>query len=517
MKTLKALPLLAVFILFAFSATAAVSYVDLNSTNPTPPYADWSTAATNIQDAIDAASIGDLILVTNGVYNTGGTLAEDGNNSRVSVTKSVTLQSVNGAVLTKIDGGNVMRCVYLTNGAALTGFTLMNGSTAGNGGGLLCSSSGAFVSDCSIINNTSYAGNGGGGGAWGGSLSNSVITGNSCPSANGGGANNCTLNSCIISNNSAPTLYGRGGGTFNCNLNFCRVLNNYSSSGGGVAGGVLKNCIIANNGASDGGGVFGGYGFIGLTYISATLYNCVIVGNYVSDGRGDGAGGGVYGVGGWATLYNCIIYYNYQKLTPGQSSNNYGNPTYYCCSPGAPGLMGITGDPLFVNRSAGDFHLQANSRCINSGNISYDSGTNDLDGNPRIIGGTVDIGAYEYQTPASMLSYSWAQQYGLPTDGSADNADADGDGMNNWQEWKSGTNPTNALSLLKINSVSNSIASAKVTWQSVANVTYFLQRSTDLSAFTSLHSNIVGQAGSTSYTDTTATDSGSYFYRVGVQ
>ncbi len=66
------------------SALAAVHYVDVNGTNATPPYTNWAAAATVIQDAVDAATAVDEIVVTNGTYANGG---RDGN--RVEVVKPV--------------------------------------------------------------------------------------------------------------------------------------------------------------------------------------------------------------------------------------------------------------------------------------------------------------------------------------------------------------------------------------------------------------------------------------------
>ena len=175
---------------------------------------------------------------------------------------------------------------------------------------------------------------------------------------------------------------------------------------------------------------------------------------------------------------------------------------------------------VFVNPDDGDYHLQSNSPCINAGDNYYAGMTNDLDNNPRVRGGTVDIGAYEYQNPSSILSYAWAQQYGLPTDGSADYADMDGTGMPNWEKAMAGLNPTNAASVLEMSPPApmNDGSGTTLTWQSVPTVAYYVQRSSDLTQpFVTIQDNIMGQAGTTSFLDTAATNAGPYFYRVGVQ
>lgn len=186
------------------------------------------------------------------------------------------------------------------------------------------------------------------------------------------------------------------------------------------------------------------------------------------------------------------------------------------------GVGNITNDPAFVNPSTRDFHLQSTSPCINSGNNPYVGTATDFDGNQRIVGGTVDIGAYEYQTPTSIISYAWLVQYGLPTDGSADFADTDGTGMNNWQKWIAGLNPVDPTSVFAMQTprTSSSPTGVTATWLSVSNRMYYLQQATNLAvqpAFLTIQSNIVGQPGTTSFTDTTATNGGPYFYRVGVQ
>jgi hypothetical protein len=346
-------------------------------------------------------------------------------------------------------------------------------------------------------------------------VTNCNIVGNSASS--GGGACGGTLDHCTLAGNSAQGeltfdsgRYGDGGGAAGGTLNNCTLTGNSAVAGGGIAYSSLNNCILTGNFAYNrGGGAY--YGI---------LNNCTLVGN----------ASGVWGGGMYhGTFNNCVIYYN---------TASFDGPNYYydcscdyrdfwgslnfCCTTPMPyyGNGNITNAPLFVDAANGNFRLQPDSPCINAGNNSYISGSTGLDGYPRIAGDTVDIGAYEFQSPQSLLSYAWLQQYGLPTDGSADFADPDGDGHNNWQEWRAWTNPTDATSALRLLAPTKATNGVIVRWQSVSGQTYLLDRATDLTAqpaFASVASNILGQAGTTSFTDTNSDGSGPFFYRIRVK
>jgi len=489
-------------------------YVAAGNTNPVPPYSSWATAATNIQDAVDVTAPGSLVLVSNGVYATGGRAVYDIMTNRVAVYKPITVQSVNGPQFTRIQGYRIfsdgaIRCAYLADGASLVGFTLTNGATRGvhsdpnftqnSGGGVWCESLSAMISNCVVSGNWAYVS---GGGVYRGTVYNcrleeNVVGGQSFDGAGGGGGSwGSVLNGCTLNRNSAPSAFG--GGANRGVLNYCLVTGNSAWIGGGAAS-RLNNCILTGNSAtSHGGGAW-----------AAGLYNCTVTGNSASD------------VGGASecNVYNSIVYYNSAATNPDQASGW----TVNSCTTGSffpyvfPfGLGNTTNAPLL----AGNLRLQPNSPCINAGRNSLAPNGSDLDGNPRIAGGTVDMGAYEFQTPSSILSYAWAQQYGLPTDGSADYSDPDGDGINNWQEWRADTVPTNSLSVLRLTAVTNIGSGLQITWQSVVTRNYFLQRATNLSdvpPFSTLATGIPGQAGTRTYTDTSAVGIGPFFYRVGVQ
>jgi len=246
-------------------------YVAVASTNPVAPYLSWAAAATNIQDAVDAATVaGAVVLVTNGLYASGGRAVSGTLTNRVAMDKPLTLRSVNGPQVTVIQGFQVpgtingdgaIRCVYLTNGAALDGFTLTNGATRAvpdypahrqtRGGGLWSeATNGIEVSNCVMANNSA---NDSGGGAYQGTLNNCTLNGNSA-GYSGGGAYSSTLNNCTLDGNSAY----EGGGTSYSALNNCTLNGNSANDGGGAYSSTLNACALTSNSAfgeyNEGGG-----------------------------------------------------------------------------------------------------------------------------------------------------------------------------------------------------------------------------------------------------------------------
>lgn len=607
-------------------------YVSQAGTNPVPPYFDWAHAATNIQQAVDVAYAGGLVLVTNGIYQTGGRVADGAVSNRLVVTRPVSVASVNGPGTTIIrgvptNGPNAMRCVYLGGLASLTGFTLTNGATGidgdgvfdQSGGGLWCASTNVAVSSCVLVANSANNAGGGvyrgrlssctlsrnqadsgggaqesllfscflasnsatlGGGAYAATLNNCVLS-NNLAGLNGGGAYNGMLSNCVIRGNSAPVAGGAfsatvidstlvtnvassyAGGAWGGNFTNCVFTGNSAPAGGGASASTLSRCsLIANTTTGSGGGADGcllercTLGFnsaisFGGGANGSTLYNCIVSSNTAASAGGSYQSGlnncvlarnTATGFGGGtreSDLVNCTVYGNTASVGGGvydgtvtnsivQSNVGLGSSNNYCGSiirysstmPLPPGPGNFTNAPALGNPATGNYHLQFGSLGINAGYSPAAPPGNDCDHLPRLVG-PVDLGAYEYQTPASQLSYYWLAKYSLPANGTADFIDSDGDALSNYLEWVMDSNPTNALSKFQLVTITNHPSGGlDVLWQSSSWRTYFLERGTnlaDLPPFQPLATDIPGQAGTTTFTDAAATNAGPYFYRVGLQ
>src|SRR5262249_32528351 len=147
--------------------------------------------ATNIQDAVDAAIVpGAQVVVTNGTY------------PPIHASGALSVQSVNGAQFTMIDGGHSNWCATLGNSVTLSGFTLSNGGYSYYYGGV----SGGTLNNCILSGNSGFQG----GGAYYSTLNNCILSSNVAHRA--GAAYYCTLNNCSLIGNSAAGDYGEGQG-----------------------------------------------------------------------------------------------------------------------------------------------------------------------------------------------------------------------------------------------------------------------------------------------------------------
>ena len=133
--------------------------------------------------------------------------------------------------------------------------------------------------------------------------------------------------------------------------------------------------------------------------------------------------------------------------------------------------------------------------------------------------GTVSLTVTAGVTANTGTPYWWMAQYGLTNFEADAEADTDGDGLKNWQEYISGTNPTNPASCLVI-SGGGLTAQGKtiIRWTSASNHFYTLSRTTNLlTAFTGLAgaSNLTATPPQNVYTNPVP-DSGPAFYRISV-
>jgi len=374
-------------------------YVDASRPDDSGAATGWATAKKTIQAAVDLAYAGDTVMVTNGIYNTGGALAPDFYYSgtthvaalinRVCITNAVTVKSVNGPDYTFIvgeagsNGSNdvdSVRCAYLINGARLDGFSVTNGYTVetwssmdGMGGGIWaganCVATNCVIGGC-LASST-------GGGAYmffGGRLDNCSVVGNRSENVSGG-VHGGTMNNSLVKNNRSY----QSGGTEACNMNRCIVIGNVSQYiGGGSSGGILKNCLITDNASQNGGGV---------SY--ATLNNCTVANNTATR-----YGGGAHN----CYVTNSIIWGNSAGISGRDVLVGNGFCMNTCASDGVvDGVNGcIISNPHFIDAAAGNYNLKINSPCINRGLNSAAPLPIDLTGNSRIVGVLVDMGAYEW-------------------------------------------------------------------------------------------------------------------------
>jgi hypothetical protein len=399
LRTSLRLGVISVLLLVSASAIAKTIYVPK----------DYPT----ISQAINAASNGDTIIVDPGTYN----------ESIDFMGKAIKVASAKGPEKTIINGGGSSAVVSFTSGetpsSILEGFSVEGAS---GGAGIQVSNSSATIKGNYIMNNNTSCPTGAGISVYFGSpvIQNNVIKNNgdlSCESGGGGiaidgAASAQILNNLIVDNagSSAISLFAAGTPTIEDNI----IANNDNSYGSGGAIGMVNESAAAviqnlmyDNIASTGTEIY----FLVPDGAQPPLF----VNNTIVGGSGSTQGTAVYAAG----FDDQVEFYN--NLLIGQSGQNpvYCDDTYDptpptfsysdAWAPDGTGFEGtcasegnenknISGNPKFVNPAKGNFELKAKSPAINAGdNNAPDIPKKDLAGHRRIVGGIIDIGAYEYQ------------------------------------------------------------------------------------------------------------------------
>jgi hypothetical protein len=314
--------------------------------------------------------------------------------------------------------------------SVLDGFTITNGYTS-TGGGVYCWQSSPTIVNCVFQGNTVFRGGTGFGGALylgesGSTLLNCAFYDNAVDAAGGGvacyswhgqivSATNCRFYGNIATWGTATWMMG--GGMFcdgdmtielsNCIFSGNRVTGYFGAGGGLCCSGcsaIVTNCVFSGNRCDyTGGGMHISWA------CNATVANCTF-----SDNRaGSGAGGFQNKISDHAvdaTVINCILWGNTDPQIQGLAT-----VTYSDVEGGYAGEGNIDMNPRFAAPGHwdgdswvdGDYHLQWDSPCANAGDPNGDyAGQTDIDGEPRVMNGRVEMGPDELdiQTPIIQAS-----------------------------------------------------------------------------------------------------------------
>ena len=354
-------------------AYPSVVYVDASSATPAAPYATPATAATTLQDALDATIGGATAIVADGSYALTNT---------VSLDKGIRVVG-NGADPDQVrfhpDGNRKIRLFHLNHhGAVLSGLTLEGGLRTEayfRGGNLMIDRLGGTVTNC-VIRNGQVEGLQAGGGAI-------YIPGDTA---------DALVTHCVITNNAASC----GGAT---------------TMGGGAihqGSGTIRNCLIVGNYQLDSDtstGLFGG----AVAISGGLLESCTIAKNKAQYCAG------VYATGG--TVRNCAIADNVATVSDvAQHAVWAGSANCFsaCISPVEINAGCVVEASPLAAPDAGDFRLAAGSAGIDAG-VAADwmTGAKDLAGCDRIRGTAPDIGAYEADSTAFAASFAATETGGF--------------------------------------------------------------------------------------------------------
>ncbi|MHC4691269.1 MAG: choice-of-anchor Q domain-containing protein [Planctomycetota bacterium] len=293
-----------------------------------------------------------------------------------------------------------------------------NQNSAGRAGGMFnCCQSNPTLTSCIFIRNSANQGGGMENEKSAPTLTNCSFRGNrgfsTCGSMTNLSLTNATLTNCIFSENSASKYAGIFNANSNLTMTNCSFIGNTAErhSGGMYNLGstlILSQCLFSGNSSSGScGAILTRGSYHRQSHI--TLTNCTFFGNSGIDGNSLVFDSHSSCPPSIVQLTNCILWDGENPIWNNDASKI--SITYSNVQCGWPGEGNIDADPCFVELGfwdadsvwvEGDYHLLPDSSCIDAGDPNYIAGPNetDLDGRPRIIGGRIDMGAYETPIPA---------------------------------------------------------------------------------------------------------------------